>query len=152
MDENLKLHWREDPATCGWYISYLYRQGSVQMAAQLRDIDLSPAQSIVLVGIYRNEGINQRTLAQAISMAPGVVSRILRELEDRRLVEKRRDEENRRNYMLYLTEEGERRTEGSLAIQGQYWNGLLQVLTPEEAGTLSWLLRKVKEKALADSE
>ena len=98
MNYDLKLHWQEDPAVCGWFISYLYRNSAVQMAAVSKELTLSHAQSIVLVGIYRREGINQRALADKIAMAPGVISRILRDLEDRGYVIKQRDEDNRRNF------------------------------------------------------
>ncbi len=100
------MQWKQQAPACGWYISYLYRKSLSQMATAFKSIGFSGNQSVVLVGVYRNEGINQRTLADTIAMAPGVMSRVLRDLEDAGYVEKRRDEENRRNYLLYLTPAG----------------------------------------------
>lgn len=147
MNDDLKLHWQENSAVCGWFISYLYRKSSTQMVAVSRDADLSFAQSIVLVGIYRREGVNQRTLADAIAMAPGVVSRVLRDLEDRGCIIKQRDEQNRRNYNLYLTSAGEELAEKSLLIQHDYWNKLLECLTSEEVEILNNLLNKMVHHA-----
>lgn len=152
MNDDLKLHWQEDSAVCGWFISYLYRKSSTQMAAVSRDLDLSLAQSIVLVGIYRREGVNQRTLADAIAMAPGVISRVLRDLEDRGCITKQRDEQNRRNYNLYLTPTGEALAEKSLLIQHDYWNKLLECFTHEEVGILNTLLNKMTQHANTISE
>ena len=91
MDQGLKMQWKQLAPACGWYISYLYRKSLSQMATAFKSIGFSGNQSVVLVGVYRNEGINQRTLADTIAMAPGVMSRVLRDLEDAGYVEKRRD-------------------------------------------------------------
>ena len=147
MDQVLKTQWKQQAAVYGWYISYLYRKSFSQMAAALKGMGLSGNQSIILVGVYRNEGINQRTLADTIAMAPGVMSRVLRDLEDMGYVEKRRDEQNRRNYLLYLTPEGTAAAEQSLLLQGSYWEHLLQDFTEEEKSTLNFLLEKVERRA-----
>lgn len=147
MDQDLKTQWKQQAPACGWYISYLYRKSGTYISTALKDMKLSGNQSIVLVGIYRNEGINQRTLADAIAMAPGVVSRVLRDLEDADYVEKRRDEQNRRNYLLYLTPAGTEAAEKSLSIQGSYWEYLLQDLTAEEKTILNSLLVKMERCA-----
>lgn len=152
MNQELKLHWQENPAVCGWFISYLYRKSSTQMTAVSKDLDLSLAQSVVLVGIYRREGVNQRTLADAIAMAPGVISRVLRDLEDRGCITKQRDEQNRRNYNLYLTPDGEALAEKSLTIQHDYWTKLLEDFTHEEIEILNTLLNKMTHQADSISE
>lgn len=152
MNQELKLHWQENPAVCGWFISYLYRKSSTQMTAVSKDLDLSLAQSVVLVGIYRREGVNQRTLADAIAMAPGVISRVLRDLEDRGCITKERDEQNRRNYNLYLTPAGEELAEKSLTIQHDYWTKLLEGFTHEEVEILNTLLNKMTHQANSISE
>lgn len=133
----------EAPAVCGWYISYLYRRSSTQLSTWLKDIGLSPTQSIMLVGIYRNTGVNQQTLCDLISVLPSVASRALRELEDKGYITKERDEQNRRNYNLYLTPKGRELAEKSLMTQERYWNDLLSKFTPEEISTLNQLLAKM---------
>ena len=147
MDQILKTQWKLQAPACGWYISYHYRKSGTQISAALKDMNLSGNQSVVLVGIYRNEGSNQRALADAIAMAPGVMSRVLRDLEDMGYVEKRRDEQNRRNYLLYLTPEGTAAAEQSLLLQGSYWEHLLQDFTEEEKSTLNFLLEKMEHRA-----
>ena len=147
MDQILKTQWKLQAPACGWYISYLYRKSGTQISAALKDMNLSGNQSVVLVGIYRNEGSNQRALADAIAMAPGVMSRVLRDLEDAGYVEKHRDELNRRNYLLYLTPEGTAAAEQSLLLQGSYWEHLLQDFTEEEKSTLNFLLEKMEHRA-----
>ena len=138
------------PTICGWYISHLYRSSGSRLALELKKMDLSPSQSMMLVGIYRNEGVNQQTLCDLISVLPSVASRALRELEDKGCIIKKRDEENRRNYNLYLTPSGRDLTEKSLMIQEKYWNRLLKEFTPEEVDTLNQLLARMERQASQD--
>lgn len=135
------------PAICGWYISYLYRKSGAYFSAELKKIGLSSTQSIVLIGIYRREGINQSALGESISILPSVGTRVLRELEDRGYLTKERDEQNRRNYNLHLTPVGRELAEQSLRIQQVYWEKLLEEFSPEEADTLNRLLARMETRA-----
>lgn len=152
MEQTKGKQWKDQAPACGWYISYLYRSTFTWLVQKLKKVGLSGSQSVILVGIYRNEGTNQKALAEEIAMTPGVMSRTLRELEDAGYVEKKRDEENRRNYRLYLTPEGERTAEKSLSIQENYWNCLLEDLTPEETGMLNRLLGKMELRARQENK
>lgn len=113
----------------------------------MKELDLAPSQSMMLVGIYRNEGFNQQTLCKLISVLPSVASRALRELEDKGCIRKERDEQNRRNYNLYLTPAGRELAEKSLMMQEKYWNSLLAGFTPEEVAMLNQLLSRMEHRA-----
>jgi DNA-binding MarR family transcriptional regulator len=145
MKANSEKKWKSQFPACGWYISYLYRKSSSQMFTVLKDIGLSINQSIVLVGVYRNPGSNQVSLANEIAMTPGVMSRVLRELEDAGYIEKRRDEDNRRNYLLYLTEQGSKAASESLNRQADYWMKIMRTFTPEEMQELNHLLERMEK-------
>lgn len=152
MKQALRLHLDENPAVCGRSISYLHRRSSAYFTTRMKELGLLESQSILLTGIYRYDGLNQRTLADMISMTPGVVSRTLRELEDLGYIEKERDENNRRNYLLHLTPAGLELTEKSLRIQGGYWDALLQDLPPEEIAIMNSLLQRMELRASALSQ
>lgn len=134
----------DQPQVCGKYISYIYRKSGTHLTMELKELGLSTMQSILLCGIYRYEGLNQRTLAQQIAMDTGVASRILRELELAGYIEKKIDEKNRRNLNVFLTDAGRIVAEKGLAIQGDYWGTLIEPFTPEEITTLNSLLLKME--------
>ncbi|MBS6518335.1 MAG: MarR family transcriptional regulator [Clostridium sp.] len=137
----------ESIGACGQYISYLYRRSGADLAAELKTLDLSVAQSIVLMGIFRYEGNNQKAVADALAMETSVLSRVLRELEKKGCVYKERDEENRRNYNLHLTPQGKELTEKSREIQEKYWKRLSSGLSETEIRTLGSLLKKMGDYA-----
>lgn len=137
----------DSPGLCGRSISYLYRKSGTYFASEFKKMGISPTQSIILIGIYRHEGVNQSTLGDIISILPSVASRVLRELEDKGYISKERDEQNRRNYNLYLTPAGRDIAEQSMMIQKDYWEMLLDGFTPEEAATLNQLLARMEYRA-----
>lgn len=137
----------ESISVCGQYISYLYRRSGADLAAELKTVGLSVAQSIVLMGIFRYEGNNQKAIAGVLAMETSVISRVLRELERQGCVCKQRDEENRRNYNLYLTPQGKALAEKSREIQEEYWRQLSGGLSEEEVAALGKLLKKMGDYA-----
>ena len=124
----------------GRSISYVYRKATAETAACLREIGLTSAQSIVLVGVYRYEGVNQKKLSETISMDTAPVSRVLTQLEKSGFIERVRDEDNRRNFLLYLTPSGRSLAEKSLQLQSEYWERISEEFTPDQWESLARLL------------
>ena len=146
----MKLNLSESPAEFARYLSYLYRVSNAHFTDEGKKIGLSPIQSIVLIGIYRHEGSNQKSIGKLIAVDAVVMSRALRELEKQGYVKKHKDKENRRNYCLHLTDSGIEIAEKSLQFQEQYWNNLLQVLTPEEGAALNHILKKISDSIIQE--
>jgi MarR family multiple antibiotic resistance transcriptional regulator len=121
-----------------------YRQQAAQSFAPL---GLNVIRTLVL-GLIEREGVRHPgALADALELAPTAVSHILAELEERGLVARSLDPEDRRRVRIELTDEGRR----VLGRATEAWNelnaGKLAQLTDAEAVTLRDLLRKVTEAA-----
>lgn len=71
-------------------------------------VDLRPAQFSVLVIIHHNPGLSQISLASALGIERARLVRLLDQLEDRKLVERRPAASDRRSHAMHLTLEGER--------------------------------------------
>lgn len=142
-----KMQLEGNPAECGRYLSYLYRRSGTQFSQFLKPYGFSATQSILLIGVYRHEGTNQQSLADQISMDTGVASRVLRELEDGGYIEKKRNEQNRRNYNIFLTDKGREMAECSLSMQLDYWTKLIQDFPPDEVAILNSLLEKMDARS-----
>lgn len=98
------------------------------MAQELKKIGLTTVKSILLVGLYRNEGTNQCALAAKLSLDTAAASRGLRTLELEGMIWKEVDEANRRNFKVFLTEAGRLKAEESLRAQERYWKTVLKPL------------------------
>ncbi len=67
-----------------------------------RELGLTRAQWRVLARLRRREGINQRNLAEILEIENITLTRHIDRLEDKGLVERRRDPADRRAWNLYL--------------------------------------------------
>lgn len=74
----------------------------------LAPLDLRPAQYSVLVIIHHNPGLSQIALASALGIERARLVRLLDQLEERSLVERRPSANDRRSHAMHLTLEGER--------------------------------------------
>lgn len=140
------------PGLCGKYISLIYRKSGERITRILKEIGLSSSQSILLIGIYRNQGVNQGYLGENLAIAPSVVSRTLRSLEDRNLIFKRVDEKNRRNFLLYLTPDGVAKAEESLLAQGRYWDEVLQDIDEDQIQIMNRVLQKLQDNVYSHTD
>jgi MarR family transcriptional regulator, transcriptional regulator for hemolysin len=84
-------------------VARLWRKRFEQQA-RATALGLTRAQSAVLANLARQEGLNQAALAQILEIEPITLARLLDRIEAAGLVERRRDPNDRRAYLLFLTE------------------------------------------------
>jgi DNA-binding MarR family transcriptional regulator len=77
-------------------------------ATRLQELGLVPAHAGALRAIAANAGINQQSLASLLGLVPSRLVTLLDELEERGLVERRDQPDDRRVYAIHLTEKGRR--------------------------------------------
>ena len=78
------------------------------VSRKLAPFDLGPAQFAVLTIIDANPGINQLTIASALSIERAGLGRLVDRLEKQGLVTRSASVANRRYYVLHLTRDGVR--------------------------------------------
>lgn len=69
-----------------------------------RDMSVTPMQARALVYVSRCEGIRQVALAEVLEIQPITTARLIDQLSEEGLVERRQDPTDRRAYCLYLAE------------------------------------------------
>ncbi|MFT6991031.1 MAG: DNA-binding MarR family transcriptional regulator [Paraglaciecola sp.] len=71
---------------------------------QMQDSGLTLAQARALIYVSRNEGVRQVELAEMLEIQPITLARLLDQLTQQGLVERRADPSDRRAYLIYLTD------------------------------------------------
>lgn len=95
------------PTHFGPLIGYCRRQMIQQMDRRLREFDISPIQSHVLIYLCRTEGqVNQKQLEQFLMVRPSTVNGIVCRLEEKGLVQRTTSPTDARCRILTATEEG----------------------------------------------
>ena len=139
-DENL----RRDGGVA-FLLAQLGAHAAAAFAERIRPLELTPPQAGVLRRLAQAPSQSQRGLADALGMhAPRLVA-LIDELEDRGLVARERDPDDRRNYAISLTDEG-RRVLGELArVARAHELAMTAALEGDERAQLLVLLRRLAE-------
>jgi DNA-binding MarR family transcriptional regulator len=110
--------------------------------AAMAPLGLRPRHHGVLL-VLRGEGaVSQQALGRFLDVDAGTIVDLVDELEERGLVERRRNPDDRRAYQIHLTEAGERLLDEADAAAGTVETQLLQRLSPVEQATLHGLLAR----------
>ena len=96
-----------------------------------------------IIRILHEEGdLSQRILQKVLGVQPGSLSETLTKLEDKGLIKRIRDEEDKRKVIVSLTEDGKEYAKKSVAFDR---DAIAAKLTEEEKETLRGLLKKILE-------
>lgn len=115
-------------------------------AERIAGLDLTPAQAGLLRLLARTPGRSQRELADDLGMPPSRFVPFADELEERGLIERRKNPSDRRLYALHLTEPGVRLLAELREVGAAHEQQVCQALSPDEHQQLSVLLRRMAEQ------
>ena len=86
------------------WIAVLYRSGATWITSELKPLQIGRGQYAFLAELFHCQGMSQGELAQALHLDKGTTAHALRKLENTGYVVRKRDEQDRRIYRVYLTE------------------------------------------------
>lgn len=120
---------------------------AARFAQRISELDLTPPQAGLLRLVAQNPGQSQQVLAQQLGVPASRLVPLVDRLEERGLIERRRNPGDRRHYALYLTEEGGRFMKTGLARIGiAHEDDICAALTAAERDQLHGLLSRIGEQ------
>jgi DNA-binding MarR family transcriptional regulator len=129
----------------GLLLARLGNEATARFRRSLRPLNLGAQQFIVLKQLQRMGPTSQTGLADALGMDYSNLAGVCSELYDRGLLERSRDESDRRRYVLELTAEGTQLVADADNTIGSGEEELLSTLSEEEQEQLGELLRRVAD-------
>jgi DNA-binding MarR family transcriptional regulator len=142
------IHTRRLGSGPGWTTFLITQLGSLaasRYAERLTSLDLNPAHSGLLRAIAAQPGRSQQAVAAQMGLLPSRLVALVDELEQLKLVERRRSTSDRRNYALHLTATGEDTLKAVGQVANKHGNDFLAPLDPEERKTLGGLLSRLAD-------
>ncbi len=98
-----------------------------------------------ILGMLEEMGpMSQKEVQEILNIQPGSLSELCAKLEDKKLIARRRDENDRRNVILDITEEGRRKRREILKQKDDL---MFEVLEPDEREQLRGILVRLGEHA-----
>jgi len=89
-------------------ISMIARGHTIYLNHNLKDLGINSSQLHLLFEISHKNNINQEEIASRCNFNKGAVARSIKKLEDKNLIVREIDEENRRQKKVSLTEDGKK--------------------------------------------
>lgn len=141
---NPDRHRKEDGgAQLAFLLAQVGGHAAAQFAERLAVMRLTPPDSGILRLLNLGAGISQQELSGKLGIHPSRLVAILDELERRGFVQRKPNLEDRRQYALYLSEDGKQALDQIGQIAGQHQEALCASLSHAERETLAELLQKI---------
>ena len=110
----------------------------------LDEIDLTYTQYITMMVLWESQRISVKELGKKLFLDSGTLTPVLKSLESKGLITRKRSTEDERVLMVEITEQGEKLKEKAVTIPPRV--GGCIVLEPEEAIELHRILYKILNK------
>ena len=107
----------------------------------LSKLDLTYTQYVAMLVIWERQQLTSRELGRKLHLDSGTLTPLLKKLENKGLLERKRYEDDERNLLITVTEAGMALREKAVHIPSELVKHVN--LTPEEASTLYHLLYKL---------
>ena len=124
----------------GHVLRKAHQRATAVFLARFGEPDLTPTQWAALVKLSDTGGASQNQLGRLTAMDPATIQGVMRRLEERRLVERANDPEDRRRSLLKLTPAGEALVARLRGDAHDVSRTILEPLSDDERRTLLRLL------------
>jgi MarR family transcriptional regulator, temperature-dependent positive regulator of motility len=125
----------------GLLVSMIHRTRMMYLNDRMNDLDISAGQFPFILILSEEEGITQEEMAAHFHIDKGTVARALRKLEDNEYLFRKIDSENRRRYLIYLTEKGRKSVPQIINIDNEWEDNLCSKLSEGEYEKLFDILK-----------
>ena len=134
------------PRSGAFLLAQLGAHAADRFAALLSQVQLRPAHAGILRVVARTGGVSQRALSSTLNMLPSRLVPLLDELEERGLLQRRDNPDDRRLYALHLTEQGAKILARIGRIARAHDDEICAALDEREREQLGALLRKIADE------
>jgi DNA-binding MarR family transcriptional regulator len=119
---------------------------AAKFGERLSVLGLTPPHVGILGAIDRSEGLSQQALCERLRVLPSRFVTLVDELEQRELVERRDNPDDRRSYALHLTDKGRSTMKAIGQVAREHQEALCAALNGEEREQLAALLRRIADQ------
>jgi len=127
----------------GAFISIIHRTRMIYINDKIKELGLTAGQYPFFMELSHNEGITQDDIANLFHIDKGTVARALRKLEDNKFIYREIDPENRRRYLIYLTEKGKDTIPQVKSIDKEWENLVCSEFSNDENSRLLEILQEL---------
>jgi len=132
----------------GKLISMIARGHTIYINRHLEDLNINATQLHLLFEISHQRNINQEKIAERCNINKGAVARSIKKLEEKGLVKREIDENNRRQNKVSLTQKGNETHEKAIKIFNQWEDEVILDKGYIEKELLQMVLKEIAIKTI----
>ncbi len=136
---------RVPPAGCAFLLTQLGTHVASAFAERIARLDLTPPQTGLMRVVASEPGRSQQALAQQLGTPPTRLVALVDGLEERGLLERRRNPQDRRLHAVHLGPAGEELMAGIRNVAREHEDAVLAPLDDDERARLRELLGKLAD-------
>jgi len=122
------------------------------LTGHLKCFSITPEQWTVLKRVFEHEGITQKELAAIADKDPATLAKILDNLERNRLIVRQTNRQDRRSYLIFITEDGTKLRNKVEKDLEQVFGQVLEGITEDELTMFSRVLSRIEKNAIAHTK
>lgn len=126
-------------------LAQLGAHGALRFAERIAELDLTPPQTGLIRAIAAQPGQSQQALAQLLGTPPSRLVALLDGLDERGIVERRRNPDDRRLHAVHLTDAGHALVRRIGEVARAHDDAICGALDPEERSQLRVLLARIAD-------
>ncbi len=126
-------------------LAQLGAYAAAQFTGRVAELDLVPAQTGLLRAVAASPGQSQQALAQLLGTPPSRLVALVDALEERGIMERRRNPNDRRLHALHLTEDGHQLLHTIGEVARAHNDAICGALDPTERDQLRALLTRIAD-------
>lgn len=130
------------------YIASLYRRSKSAVNAHIADLDIRATIGDLMLFVYDNPGQSQKEIAQNMIIDPSLLARDLQQLENRGLLVRQVDANDRRVRRIRLTPAGKTKAVQLQKAMTAWWAHFFDTHPEIDAAAFSQALHQVYETLL----
>jgi MarR family transcriptional regulator, temperature-dependent positive regulator of motility len=136
----------------GLLVSMIHRTHMKYLNNRIKKLDITAGQFPFLMVLFNKEGITQDEIAAHVQVDKGTVARALKKLEENNYLYRAVDLNNRRRYLIRLTDKGKSIVPKILAIDNEWENFLCNDSYGSEYHQIHAILKNLAYKSLEKFE
>nr|WP_290226872.1 MarR family winged helix-turn-helix transcriptional regulator [Trichocoleus desertorum] len=142
VQPKLPKEWQEvlAPKGIGYRIKLLSQLLSRKFQERLEPLGLTPFHWVVLCCLWEEDGLATSSISEKLQQVGGTLTGVLDRMEERGLIRRERDSEDRRIWRIWLTDAGEQLREVLPPIAVEIRDNALTGISPSERQHFSDLL------------
>jgi DNA-binding MarR family transcriptional regulator len=131
------------PTGAAFLLTQLGTHAARRFGERVAAVDLTPPQAGLIRAVAREPGRSQQALAERLGTPATRLVALVDSLEQRGVLERRRNPDDRRLHAVHLTPDGEALRDDLGRLAAEHEDALLAALDPAERRTLADLLGRV---------